>query len=93
MWWRCSSQFWMKIKMSSKYTTTNELVNGRKMSSTSLMKFEGEFINLKGMTSHLKNSLLGFEGNIPHIIGIDWYLVIPELQVDLAKIFHPFELI
>ena len=38
--------------MSSKYTTTNELVNGLKMSSINLMKVAGAFINLKGMTSH-----------------------------------------
>ena len=29
---------YMNIRMSSKYTTTNELVNGHKMSSISLMK-------------------------------------------------------
>jgi hypothetical protein len=58
MWWRCSSQVWLKIKMSSKYTTTNELVNGRKMLSISLMKVAGAFVNLKGMTSHLKRPSL-----------------------------------
>ena len=52
--WRCSSQVWPKIRMSSKYTTTNELVNGRKMSSISLMKAAGAFVNPKGMTSHSK---------------------------------------
>ena len=40
--------------MSSRYTTTNELVNDYSMSSISLMKVAGAFVNLKGMTSHLK---------------------------------------
>ena len=58
MWWRCSSQFWLKIRMSSKYTTTNELVNGHRMLSISLMKAAGAFVNLNGMTNHLKRSSL-----------------------------------
>ena len=44
----------MKIEMSSKYDTTNELVNGCKMSSTNLMKVAREFINPKGMNNHSK---------------------------------------
>ena len=40
-----------------------------------------------------EKSLLGFEGNLPHIEGFDWYLVIPRIQVDLAEIFRPFKLI
>lgn len=40
--------------MSSKYSTMNELVKGRNMSSISLMKVTGEFVNLKGMTNHSK---------------------------------------
>ena len=40
-----------------------------------------------------KKALLVFEGNIPHIRGFDWYLVIPRLQVNLAEIFRPFELV
>ena len=35
--------------MSFKYTTTNELVNGHKMSSISLMKVARTFVNLKGI--------------------------------------------
>ena len=58
MWWRCSSQVWLKIRMSSKYTTKNELVNGCKMSSINIMKVAGEFFNPKGMTSHLKRPSL-----------------------------------
>ena len=58
MCWRCSSQVCLKIRMSSKYTTTNELLNDRKMSSIRLMKVAGEFVNLKGMTSHLKRPSL-----------------------------------
>ena len=40
-----------------------------------------------------EKALLGFEGSLPHIRGFDWYLVIPKLQVDLAEIFFPFELV
>ena len=58
MWWRFSSQLWLKIRMLSKYTTTNELVNGRKMSSISLMKVAGAFVNPKGMTNHSKRPSL-----------------------------------
>ena len=39
-----------------------------------------------------EKALLVFEGSVPHIRGFNWYLVIPRLQVDLAKIFFPFEL-
>ena len=61
MWWRCSSQLLLKIKMSSKYTTSNELVNGRKMSSISLMKVAKAFVNLKGITNHLKRPSLALK--------------------------------
>ena len=61
MWYRCSSQVWLNIKMSSKYTTTNELVNGCKMYSISLMKVAGEFVSLKGMTSHSKRPSLALK--------------------------------
>ena len=61
MWWRCSSQVWLKIRMSSKYTTTNELVNGRKMSSIGLMKVAGAFVNPKGMNNHLKRPSLALK--------------------------------
>jgi hypothetical protein len=54
MWWRWSSQVWLKIRMSSEYTTANELVNGHKMSSINLMKVVGAFVNPKGMTNHSK---------------------------------------
>ena len=61
MWWRCSSQVWMKIRMSSKYTTTNELVNDHKMSSIILMKVAEAFFSPKGMTNHLKRPSLALK--------------------------------
>ena len=61
MWWRCSSQVWLKIRISSKYTTTNELVNGYMMLSISLMKVAGEFVNPKGMTNHSKRPSLALK--------------------------------
>ena len=48
----------LNIRMSSKYTTTNELVNGHKMSSISLMKVAGAFVIPKGMTNHSKRPSL-----------------------------------
>jgi len=40
-----------------------------------------------------EKALLGFEGNLPHIGGSNWYLVLFGLQVNLAKIFFPHELV
>jgi hypothetical protein len=40
--------------MSSRYTTTKELVKGLKISSIILMKFVGAFFKPKGMTNHSK---------------------------------------
>ena len=65
MWWRCSSQLWLKIRMSSKYTTTNELVNGHKMSSISLMKVARAFVNPKGITNHSKRPSLALKAVFP----------------------------
>ena len=50
--------------MESKYTTTNELVNGRKMSSIILMNVAGAFVNPKGMTSHSKRPSLALKASI-----------------------------
>jgi len=61
MWWRCSSQLWLKINMPSKYTTTNELVNDSKMSFISLMKVAGTFVNSKGITNHSKRPSLALK--------------------------------
>jgi hypothetical protein len=44
--------------MSSKYTTTNEFVKGRNISSIILMKVVGEFVKPKGMTNHSKKPSL-----------------------------------
>ena len=78
MWWRCSSQVSMNIRISSKYATTNELVNGHKMSSISLMKVTGAFVSQRH-DQPFEKALLGFEGNLPHIDRFDQYLVIPRL--------------
>jgi hypothetical protein len=93
MWVRCSSQVWLKIRMSSKYTTTNELVNGHNMLSINLMKVVRLFVNLKGMTIHSKRTSLALKVVFHTSDHSNWYLVIPELQFDLAEIFFPFELV
>ena len=59
-----------------KYTTTNELVNGRKMSSINLMKVARAFVNSKCMTSHSKRPSLALK-EVFHTsegsIGTWWY--------------------
>jgi hypothetical protein len=42
------------MRMSSRYTTTKELVKGCKTSSIILMKVVGAFVKPKGMTNHSK---------------------------------------
>jgi len=76
LWWRYSSQLLLKIKMSSKHTTTNALAKGRNMSSINVMKVVGAFLNPKGMTNHserpsldLKTIFHTLEGSI----GTWWY--------------------
>jgi hypothetical protein len=54
----CSSQVILKMRMSSKYTTTKKLVKGLNTSSINLMKVVGAFIKPKGMTSHSKRPSL-----------------------------------
>ena len=61
MWCWCSSHVRLKIRILFKYTTTNELVNGRNMSSISLMKVSGEFFTPKGMTNHSNRPFLGLK--------------------------------
>jgi len=49
------------MRISSRYTTMNELVKGRKMSSISLIKVSGAFVNLKGKNNHSKRPSLDLE--------------------------------
>ena len=89
MWWRCSSQVWPNIRMSSKYTTTNELVNHRKMFSICLMKVTGAFVSPKGMTNHSKRPSLALKEVFHTSVGsIDtwWY---PDFKSILLKYFSP----
>jgi hypothetical protein len=46
------------MRMSSKYTTTKELVKGLNTSPISLMKVIGAFVRPKGMTHHSKRPYL-----------------------------------
>ena len=59
----------MKINISSKYTTTNELVNGHKMSSISLMKVARAFVIPKGMTNHSKRPSLALKAVFHTLVG------------------------
>ena len=49
----------------------------------------GSICQLERHDEPFEKSLLGFEGSLPHIRRLDLYLVIPGLQVNLAKIFFP----
>ena len=80
------------MNMSSKYTTTNALVKGRKMSSINLIKVVGAFVNPKGMTNHSKRPSLDLKA-IFHTLKGAICLVITKLQVNLAEIFGPLELV
>jgi hypothetical protein len=46
------------MRMSSKYTTTKDLVKGLNTSSINLMKVAGAFVKTKGMTKHSKRPSL-----------------------------------
>jgi hypothetical protein len=55
--------------MSSKYTTTKELVKGLNTSSINLMKVVGAFVKPKGMTSHSKRPYLDLKALFHTSIG------------------------
>jgi hypothetical protein len=48
----------LKMRMSSKYTTTKELVKGLNTSFVNLMKVVGAFVKPKGMANHSKRPYL-----------------------------------
>jgi hypothetical protein len=54
----CSFKVLLKMRMSSKYTTTKELVKGFNTSSINHMKVVGVLVKPKGMTNHLKRTYL-----------------------------------
>jgi hypothetical protein len=54
----CASHVLLKMRMSSKYTTTKELVKGLNTSSINVMKVVGAFVKPKGMISHSKRPSL-----------------------------------
>jgi hypothetical protein len=66
------------------------IMNAQNMLSISLMKVAGAFVNLKGMTIHSKRLSLDLKVVFHTSDGLNWYLVIPKLQVDLAEIFCHF---
>jgi len=77
MCYKCSSQLLLKTRVSSRYTTTKELVKGCNMPSINIMKFVGEFIKPKGMTNHSKIHFLDLK-TFFHTsfcsMGTWWYL-------------------
>jgi hypothetical protein len=75
--------------MSSKYTTTKELVKFHKISSIILMKFVGEFFKPKGMTNHSKRPFFGLEGSLPYIGLLYWDVMVARLQININEVFVP----
>jgi hypothetical protein len=71
----CSSQVLLKMRMSSKYTTTKELVKGLNASSINLMKVVGAFVRPKGMTNHSKRPSLDFKSVFQTSVGsmVTWW--------------------
>jgi hypothetical protein len=65
----CSSQVLLKMRMSSKYTTTKELVKGLNTSSINLMKVAGAFVNPKGMPIHSKRPSLDLKAIFHTSVG------------------------
>ena len=47
----------------------------------------------EGHDQPFKNASLGFEGGHPYIYGLYWNLVVTRLQIDLAEILGPIELV
>jgi hypothetical protein len=64
-----SSQVLLKMRMSSKYTTTKELVKGLNTSSINLMKVVGAFVKIKGMTKHSKRPSLDLKSIFHTSVG------------------------
>jgi hypothetical protein len=64
-----SSQVLLKMKMSSKYTTTKELVKGLNTLSINLMKVAGAFFKPKCMTNHSKRPYLALKDVFHTLVG------------------------
>jgi hypothetical protein len=86
----CSSQVLLKMRMSSKYTTTKELVKGLNTSSINLMKVASAFVKPKGMTNHSKRPYLDLKVVFHTLVGYMetwWY---PDFRSILLNNFSPF---
>jgi hypothetical protein len=57
------------MRMSSKYTTTKELVKGLNTSSINLIKVVVAFVRPKGMTNHLKRPSLDLKVVFQTLVG------------------------
>jgi len=57
------------MRISFRYTTTNELVKGCKMSSINVIKVVGAFVNPKGMTNHSKRPSLDLKVIFDTFVG------------------------
>jgi hypothetical protein len=58
------------MRMSSKYTTTKELVKGLNISSINLMKVTGAFVRPKGMANHSKRPSLDLKVVFQTSVGL-----------------------
>ena len=83
------AQLLLKMRMSSRYTTTKDMVKGRKISSINLMKVVGALVKQKFMTNHSKRPSLDLkEIFLTSIcsIGTWWY---PDFRSILLKNLAP----
>jgi cyanate permease len=75
--------------MSSKYTTTKELVKGLNSSSTNLMKVVGAFVKPKSMTNHSKRPSLYLKVVFHTSVGSMGTWWEPDFSSILLKNFSP----
>jgi hypothetical protein len=64
-----SSQVLLKMRMSSKYTTTKELAKGLNTSFINLMKVVGAFFKTMGMTNHSNRPSLDLKVVFHTLVG------------------------
>ena len=91
--YKCSSQLLLKMRMSFKYTTTKELVNGCNRLSIIIIKVVGAIVKPKGMTNHSKRPFIDLKAVFHTSIFFYWDLMIARLQINLIEKFSSPQLV
>jgi hypothetical protein len=81
------------MRISSRYTTTKELVKECTISSINLMKVAWEFVKPKGTTIHSKIPSLYLKVFFHTSFFFYWDLVVARLQVNLTEVLGSLELV